>query len=82
MTPPDNKPIPLLDLQAQYDSIANKLEVAALGLMRSGQYIMGEAVAQLRVGHCRLSRRGACPWLRFGFRCIVTCSDGLGYWSR
>ena len=46
MTPPDNKPIPLLDLQAQYDSIANKLEVAALGLMRSGQYIMGEAVAQ------------------------------------
>ena len=46
MTPPDNKPIPLLDLQARYDSIANKLEVAALGLMRSGQYIMGEAVAQ------------------------------------
>ena len=42
----DNKPIPLLDLQAQYDSIANELEAAALGLMRSGQFIMGEAVAQ------------------------------------
>ena len=46
MTQPDNKPIPLLDLQAQYDSIASELEAAALGLMRSGQFIMGEAVAQ------------------------------------
>ena len=49
MTPPDNKPIPLpiplLDLQAQYDSIASELEAAALGIMRSGQFIMGEAVA-------------------------------------
>ena len=46
MTQPDNKPIPLLDLQAQYDSIASELEAAALGLMRSGQFIMGEAVTQ------------------------------------
>ena len=46
MTQPDNKPIPLLDLQAQYDSIASELEAAALGLMRSGQFMMGEAVAQ------------------------------------
>ena len=46
MTQPDNKPIPLLDLQAQYDSIARELEAAALGLMRSGQFIMGEAIAQ------------------------------------
>lgn len=46
MTPPKNKPIPLLDLQAQYDSIANELEASALGIMRSGQFIMGEAVAQ------------------------------------
>ena len=49
MTPPDNKPlplpIPLLDLQAQYDSIASEVEAAALGIMRSGQFIMGEAVA-------------------------------------
>ena len=46
MTQPDNKPIPLLDLQAQYDSIATELESAALELMRSGQFIMGDAVAQ------------------------------------
>jgi dTDP-4-amino-4,6-dideoxygalactose transaminase len=46
MTQPDNKPIPLHDLQAQYDSIARELEAAALGLMRSGQFIMGEAIAQ------------------------------------
>jgi dTDP-4-amino-4,6-dideoxygalactose transaminase len=46
MTQPDNKPIPLLDLQAQYDGIANELESAALQLMRSGQFIMGDAVAQ------------------------------------
>ena len=45
MTQPDNKPIPLLDLQAQYDSIATELESAALQLMRSGQFIMGDAVA-------------------------------------
>ena len=50
MTQPDNKaiplPIPLLDLQAQYDSIASELEAAALGLMLSGQFIVGEAVTQ------------------------------------
>ena len=46
MPQPDKKPIPLLDLQAQYDSIASELEAAALGLIRSGQFIMGEAVAQ------------------------------------
>lgn len=49
MTQPDNKPIhrpiPLLDLQAQYESIASELESAALQLMRSGQFIMGDAVA-------------------------------------
>ncbi len=45
MTPPNNKAIPLLDLQAQYDSIASEVEAAALGIMRSGQFIMGEAVA-------------------------------------
>lgn len=49
MTLPNNKaiprPIPLLDLQAQYDRIASELEAAALGIMRSGQFIMGEAVA-------------------------------------
>ena len=47
MTQPNNKPIPLLDLQAQYDRIATELESAALQLMRSGQFIMGDAVAQL-----------------------------------
>jgi dTDP-4-amino-4,6-dideoxygalactose transaminase len=51
MTQHDNKPIhrpiPLLDLQAQYDGIATELESAALQLMRSGQFIMGDAVAQL-----------------------------------
>ncbi len=46
MPQPNNKPIPLLDLQAQYESIASELEAAALGLMRSGQFIMGEAVAR------------------------------------
>ncbi len=46
MTQPDNKPIPLLDLQAQYDSIATELESVALQLMRSGQFIMGDAVTQ------------------------------------
>lgn len=50
MPQPDNKsihrPIPLLNLQAQYDSIAGELEAAALELMRSGQFIMGEAVAR------------------------------------
>ena len=40
------RPIPLLDLQAQYESIAHELEAAALSLMRSGQFIMGDAVSQ------------------------------------
>ena len=43
---PNNKTIPLLDLQAQYNSIATELEAATLKLMRSGQCIMGGAVAQ------------------------------------
>ena len=46
MTQPDNKPIPLLDLQAQYDGIATELESVTLQLMRSGQFIMGDAVTQ------------------------------------
>ena len=46
MPQPDYKPIPLLDLQAQYNSIASELEEAALNLMRSGQYIMGDVVAE------------------------------------
>ena len=46
MTPPDNKTIPLLDLQAQYNSIASELEAATLELMRSGQFIMGDTIAQ------------------------------------
>ena len=46
MTLPDNKTIPLLDLQAQYNSIASELEAATLELMRSGQFIMGHTIAQ------------------------------------
>ena len=46
MTLPDNKTIPLLDLQAQYNSIASELEAATLELMRSGQFIMGDTIAQ------------------------------------
>ena len=46
MTLPDNKTIPLLDLQAQYNSIAGELEAATLELMRSGQFIMGDTIAQ------------------------------------
>ena len=45
MTPPNNKAIPLLDLQAQYDNIASEVEAAALRIMRSSQFIMGETVA-------------------------------------
>ena len=46
MTLPDNKTIPLLDLQAQYNSIASELEAATLELMRSGQFIMGDTIAR------------------------------------
>lgn len=54
MTPRKNKLIPLLDLQAQYESIAEELESAALQLMRSGQFIMGEAVSQFETDFTNL----------------------------
>lgn len=38
--------IPLLDLSAQYKTIGPELEAAVLSTLRSGNYILGEAVAQ------------------------------------
>ena len=39
--------IPFLNLKAQYGAIQPQLEAAALGVLRSGQYVMGEEVAAL-----------------------------------
>ena len=36
--------IPLIDLQAQYNSLAEKLDKAALGVLSSANYIMGKTV--------------------------------------
>ena len=36
--------IPLIDLKAQYDSLADKLNEAALGILSSANYIMGKTV--------------------------------------
>lgn len=36
--------IPLIDLKAQYDSLAEKLDKAALGVLSSANYIMGKTV--------------------------------------
>ena len=36
--------IPLIDLKAQYDSLADKLSEAALGVLSSANYIMGKTV--------------------------------------
>jgi len=37
--------IPLLDLKAQYRTMQSEIEEAVLGVMRSSQYVLGEAVA-------------------------------------
>jgi dTDP-4-amino-4,6-dideoxygalactose transaminase len=39
--------IPLLDLKAQYATIQPELEAAALSVLRSGRYVLGEEVAAL-----------------------------------
>ena len=36
--------IPLIDLKAQYDSLADKLNEATLGILSSANYIMGKTV--------------------------------------
>jgi dTDP-4-amino-4,6-dideoxygalactose transaminase len=40
------EPIPLLDLRAQYQAIAPELESAALRVMRSGRYVLGDEVTE------------------------------------
>jgi dTDP-4-amino-4,6-dideoxygalactose transaminase len=37
--------IPLLDLQAQYQGIKQEIDAAVLGVLASGQYVLGEEVA-------------------------------------
>ena len=39
--------IPFLDLKAQYQSIKSEIDTAVLGVLASGQYILGEEVARL-----------------------------------
>ncbi|NNG69475.1 DegT/DnrJ/EryC1/StrS family aminotransferase [Rhizobium laguerreae] len=39
--------IPFLDLEAQYQSIKSEIDAAVLGVLASGQYILGEEVARL-----------------------------------
>ncbi|MGO7789288.1 DegT/DnrJ/EryC1/StrS family aminotransferase [Rhizobium ruizarguesonis] len=39
--------IPFLDLKAQYQSIKSEIDAAVLGVLASGQYILGEEVARL-----------------------------------
>ena len=36
--------IPLIDLKAQYESLADKLNEATLGILSSANYIMGKKV--------------------------------------
>src|SRR6187397_833378 len=38
--------IPFLDLKAQYQSLKNEIDAAVLGVLASGQYILGEEVAR------------------------------------
>ncbi|PTM56724.1 DegT/DnrJ/EryC1/StrS family aminotransferase [Desmospora activa] len=40
-------PIPLLDLKAQYESIKEELERAAIGVLESGRYVLGPEVSAL-----------------------------------
>jgi dTDP-4-amino-4,6-dideoxygalactose transaminase len=37
--------IPLIDLKAQYQSIRSEIEAAALGVLASGEYILGSEVS-------------------------------------
>ena len=39
--------IPFLDIKAQYATIQDELEAAALKVLRSGRYVLGEEVAAL-----------------------------------
>ncbi|WEX74999.1 DegT/DnrJ/EryC1/StrS family aminotransferase [Sinorhizobium numidicum] len=39
--------IPFLDLKAQYHSIKDEINAAALGVLASGQYVLGDEVARL-----------------------------------
>ncbi|MFC5758050.1 DegT/DnrJ/EryC1/StrS family aminotransferase [Rhizobium sp. GCM10022189] len=39
--------IPFLDLKAQYQSLKSEIDAAVLGVLASGQYILGEEVARL-----------------------------------
>lgn len=50
--------IPLLDLKAQYNSIKNEIDKAVIGVLESGQYVLGPNVKGLEeeiAGYCGVS---------------------------
>ena len=61
--------IPLIDLQAQYKSLEEELNKAALEVLSSAKYIMGENVLNLK-RNCKLYRSKACNFSGKWNRCF------------
>jgi dTDP-4-amino-4,6-dideoxygalactose transaminase len=58
--------IPLFDIQAQYRSIRHELEPAIIGVLESGQYILGPEVARFEEAFAAYCGTGACVGVNSG----------------
>ena len=67
--------VPVLDLQAQYQTIRNEIEPVVQRLFESQMFVMGPEVAELEVELAKLSG-GSRNRLCLGNRCAPAALDG------
>src|SRR5947209_7179263 len=70
--------VPLLDLKAQYNAIRVQIEAAALRVLASGHYILGEEVAAFEAEIARLTHTTHAIGVTSGSDALLVSLQALG----